>query len=86
MLDKIVFPVLKLKDKDFVINRKDEHGGKLIYNNIDAVITDFKLETLHPADLKIGMIDSLDMVIEPVRNIFKTKELAQLLSKAYPNK
>lgn len=86
MLDKIVFPVLNLKGYDFIINRKEEHGGKLIYKNIDDVTADFKSEKLHPGDLKTGMIDSLDLMIEPLRNAFKAKELVKLLAKAYPNK
>jgi len=86
MLDKILFPILQLKGHDFVINRKEEHGGKLVYNNIVDVINDFRLEKLHPADLKTGIIDCLDAIIEPIRNVFKSKELVQLLNKAYPNK
>ncbi|QKF93972.1 tyrosyl-tRNA synthetase [Fadolivirus algeromassiliense] len=86
MLDKIVFPVLKLKGLDFVINRKEEHGGKLVYTNIDDVTNDFKTEKLHPADLKLGMVDSLDLMMEPLRNAFKSKESVQLLNKAYPQK
>lgn len=86
MLDKILFPVLQLKGKDFVINRKEEHGGPLVYKNIDDVINDFKELKLHPADLKTGIVDCLDVIIEPIRNAFRSKELMQLLNKAYPNK
>lgn len=86
MLEEIIFPFLELKKEQFIINRQDKYGGKLIYSNIDDVKNDFESGKLHPADLKTGMIDSLDKMIEPMRNIFKIKEFAQLLNKAYPQK
>jgi tyrosyl-tRNA synthetase len=86
MLNEIIFPVHLLKGSNFNINRKEEYGGPIIYNDFDNVQNDFKLEKLHPADLKLGIIDSIDTILEPLRNVFKSKEFVALINKAYSNK
>lgn len=85
MLEKLLFPLLKYKNLDFVINRKDKFGGPIIYNNFEDVRNDFKNEILHPADFKMGIIDSLDLIAAPVREAFNTKENMMLVKRAYPN-
>lgn len=83
ILEKIIFPIIKLKNINFIINRKQEHGGLLSYTNIDDVKNDFKEERLHPSDLKIGMVDNIELIIKPIRDMFQTKELQIILKKAY---
>jgi len=86
ILEKLVFPLLIRKNVNFVINRKEKFGGPIIYTNINDVKNDFASEQLHPADFKLGMIDSIDMIIDPIRKSFETSELQKLLKLAYPNK
>ena len=86
ILEKLVFPLLIRKNVNFVINRKEKFGGPIIYTNINDVKNDFASEQLHPADFKLGMIDSIDMIIDPIRKSFETPELQKLLKLAYPNK
>ena len=85
ILDTIIFPVLQLKGLCFVINRKEKYGGNIVYNNINDITTDFKEEKLHPGDLKFGIINAIDLIIEPIRTVFNCKELTKLVNCAYPN-
>ena len=81
--EKMVFPMLKYKGIDFVINRKEKFGGQIIYKNIDDLKNDFKTEKLHPGDFKLGMIDSFDLLLDPIRKSFEAPELQKLLNMAY---
>jgi len=84
ILEKMLFPMLKYKKLDFVINRKEKFGGPIVYTSIIDVINDFQNETLHPGDFKLGMIDSFDLILEPIRKIFNTPDLQHLLKLSYP--
>lgn len=90
ILEQMIFPILTYKNLNFVINRKEKFGGPIIYTNINDVKKDFITNIdenefkLHPGDLKLGIIDSLDLIIKPVRDIFISKEMQELLKLAYP--
>jgi len=86
LLEKIIFRLLEHKGQIFVINRPDKFGGKLEYDTIEKVKEAFKNGQLHPADLKLGIIDALDSIIAPIREKFEDSSMKQLLKKAYPNK
>jgi tyrosyl-tRNA synthetase len=86
LLEMIVFPILRLKGKQFEISRKEEHGGTLFYDNYQQVRDDFAASKLHPADLKSGLIDALDEILTPIRDVFADRESQKLLMKAYPTK
>jgi tyrosyl-tRNA synthetase len=80
----IVFPLIDLVDGAFVIDRPEKYGGQMVYENIDQVKDDFKNEILHPSDLKMGVTDTLNKFLEPIRQKFESKDMKQLLKKAYP--
>ena len=90
ILEQMIFPLLEYKGLNFVINRKEKFGGPITYTNINDVKTDFVTKVdeqeykLHPGDFKLGIIDSLDLIIKPVRDAFLSKELQGLLKLAYP--
>ncbi len=90
ILEQMIFPLLEYKGLNFVINRKEKFGGVIIYTNFEDVQTDFftKIDEqeykLHPGDFKSGIIDSLDLIIKPVRDAFLNKDLQTLLKSAYP--
>ena len=90
ILEQLIFPILNYKNLNFVINRKEKFGGPITYVDIDEVKKDFttKLENdefkLHPGDLKLGVIDSLEEIVKPIRDGFNCKEMQQLLKLAYP--
>ncbi len=83
ILDGVLFPLLKHISKDFVIFRREEHGGPITFVNFEQVREAFVAERLHPADLKAGIVDNLDMFIEPVRKEFESREWRQVLKHAY---
>ena len=83
LLEKIIMPILYIKKLKFVIDRKEEHGGQLIYSNINDIVTDFSSYQLHPSDFKQGISHALNLIIEPIRLIFDTKELKMLVKQAY---
>lgn len=86
MLEKVIMPILDYRNIKFSINRSDEYGGNLTFNNINEVINLFKANELHPQDLKTGIIDALDLILEPIRNIFLEKENIHLLNMSYDDK
>lgn len=87
ILRNIIFPIMEHKCiEKFVINRSDKYGGKIIYENLNNIINDFKSEKLHPSDLKLGIVDYLNSFLEPIRNTFDDKNLQHLINMAYNDK
>lgn len=83
LLKMVIFPLLDHKNKKFVINRKEENGGTLIFDNFENVEAIFKNENLHCADLKMGIADTLIELFEPIREKFADVESQKLLRTAY---
>ncbi len=81
LLESVIFPILVYKNIPFLINRKVQHGGKIVYENFIKVQEDFKNLVLHPDDLKLGITDALNLFNEPLRNIFQDKK--KLIDSAY---
>ncbi|AYV82183.1 MAG: tyrosyl-tRNA synthetase [Homavirus sp.] len=84
ILEKLLFPMMKYKGLDFIINRPDKYGGPIVYTEFDNVKNDFEKELLHPSDFKMGITDGFDTIIKPIRDIFGTPELQKLIKQAYP--
>jgi len=63
----------------FLIKRKPEHGGDLIYNSYEQLEKDFVEGTLHPGDLKTSLAEAINTFLEPVREHFKTDQNAKQL-------
>jgi len=85
ILEKLIFPILERLNIKFVINRPKNYGGTIEYESFNILKDDFENESLHPADLKKGLIESIDLILDPVRSIFKSDELQTILKIAYPN-
>jgi len=83
LLEKIIFPLLKYKKQIFTINRPEKYGGILTYDTFTKVKEDYATEKLHPGDLKLGIIDALNSIIEPIRKKFEDKELKRIVKLAY---
>ena len=83
LLEKIIFPILNHKGKQFVINRKEKFGGPMTYKSYEHVHTDYASGQLHPGDLKLGIVDSINMILDPIRDIFSEKYTMSLVRKAY---
>ena len=83
ILGKVLFPLLYRVKKDFVIFRREEHGGPITFTDYQSVAKAYEDGDLHPADLKEGMVFNLDLFIEPVRKEFESREWRQILKHAY---
>jgi tyrosyl-tRNA synthetase len=81
-LEHLVFPVLG-RDEPLRVERPEEYGGDLVYEDYDALETDFVGGELHPADLKPAAADAISTVIDPVRE--RLREDPELLAAAYPD-
>jgi tyrosyl-tRNA synthetase len=54
----------------FEIHRPEKFGGNKIYIGYEAVLNEFKSGALHPLDLKMGVADAINVLLEPVRKHF----------------
>jgi tyrosyl-tRNA synthetase len=82
-LQFLVFPILEVCDEPFVVERPEEYGGDLTYDDYDSVEADFVSGELHPADLKPAAAAAISDVIDPVRDRLLAKP--ELLAEAYPD-
>ncbi|MBO4246377.1 tyrosine--tRNA ligase [Halomicrobium sp. IBSBa] len=83
-LEYLVFPVLEERGESFVVERPDEYGGNLVYDEFDELEADFLSEELHPADLKPAAGEYVSDVIGPIRERLDARP--ELLAEAYPEK
>jgi len=79
----VMFPHLHDEGKDFVINRPEKFGGPITYKNLDELRTAFANKELHPADMKLGVIDYVNSLLEPIRVEAEKQKIAELAEKAY---
>jgi len=83
-LEHLVFPILAERDEQFVVDRPDEYGGDIVYEDYDQLEADFVSGELHPADLKPSVGEAVSSVIAPVRE--RLTESPDILAEAYPEK
>ncbi|MGM5480594.1 MAG: tyrosine--tRNA ligase [Nanobdellota archaeon] len=79
----VLFPYLDDNNKKFVINRPEKFGGKLTFSTHDELKSAFANKELHPLDLKMGVADYINKILEPVRSACDTQEFRDLIEKAY---
>ncbi|XWV25640.1 tyrosine-tRNA synthetase [Tupanvirus deep ocean] len=84
LMKHVTFPLLNnCGSSIFKINRKEIHGGPLSFSNYADLEKDFVEKKLHPQDLKTGIIDCLNLFMEPIRAEFNDKESQSLIKQAY---
>ncbi len=71
----IIFPSLG----NFKIYRTKEHGGYIEFNSADDLKNEYEKGNLHPNDLKLGVSESLEILIKPVREYFEKDAKARKL-------
>lgn len=55
----------------FSIQRPEKFGGNLHYSSYGDVEADFVSKKLHPSDLKTGVADAINTLLEPIQNAWK---------------
>ncbi len=81
-LNHLVFPILSQDDRHLRVDRPEEYGGDLVYEDYDSLEADFVSGELHPADLKPAAGEYISEVIAPVRD--RLLDRPALLAEAYP--
>ena len=79
----IMFPHLKDEGKNFVIDRPEKFGGELVIESFEKLKSDFETEKLHPADLKMGVIQYINNLLKPIREAADNDEIRLLIEKGY---
>ncbi|MFB6172532.1 MAG: tyrosine--tRNA ligase [Haloarculaceae archaeon] len=78
----LVFPILDHRGEPFEIERPEEYGGDLTYDDYAALEADYVSGDLHPADLKPAAAAAISAVVDPVRR--RLNDRPDLLADAYP--
>lgn len=79
----VMFPHLQDKNEIFIINRPEKFGGPIKYNNFLELRSAFASKELHPADLKLGIIDYVNSLLNPIREEAEKQNIEELMKKAY---
>lgn len=86
ILKLIIFPIIELKGLDkFVINRDEKWGGRLEFDSYEEIESLYSTNQIAPPDIKMGIADFINELIEPIRQKFDSDEMKELVKKAYPN-
>jgi len=78
----VIFPLLK--GKEFVISRPEKYGGPMIFSDYNQLEQGFAKEEVHPGDLKNGVEEHINKLLEPIRQDFASEVMQELIVKAYP--
>ncbi|CAI6542857.1 BAF_HP2_G0021440.mRNA.1.CDS.1 [Saccharomyces cerevisiae] len=85
----VIAPIQELKfgtnHFEFFIDRPEKFGGPITYKSFEEMKLAFKEEKLSPPDLKIGVADAINELLEPIRQEFaNNKEFQEASEKGYP--
>lgn len=82
-LQHLVFPILDESGESFVIERPEQYGGDIVYEEYGSLEADFVSGELHPQDLKEATGEAISEIIAPIRERFEAEP--ELLERAYPD-
>ena len=73
-----------LDGKPFVINRPEKFGGPLEFATYADIEKTFAAKELHPADLKLGVSDYINSLLDPIREAYeKDTTVQEAVKKGY---
>lgn len=61
------------ESKEFNIDRPQKFGGSLSFTEYSQLEKEYQEKKLHPVDLKIAVANSINHIIEPIRNHFESR-------------
>ncbi|XP_035777996.1 tyrosine--tRNA ligase, cytoplasmic-like [Anopheles albimanus] len=79
----VIYPMFK-EGESFVIQRKPDFGGDLVFTEYEALEACFAAQELHPGDLKAAVEVYINRLLEPIRKTFDTDFYRELTDRAYP--
>ncbi|KAL0091868.1 tyrosyl-tRNA synthetase [Phycomyces blakesleeanus] len=82
----VYFPLKTLHGNKpvFTAIRPEQYGGNMVFNNYESLEKAFADKTVHPGDLKAGVIAAINELLEPIRKAFEDPALIELTKLAYP--
>lgn len=81
----VLFPIFGDKEA-FKVERSEEFGGNVEYKKFEELEEAFAKEEIHPGDLKQSVVNYINRLLGPIREIFqKDKKLQELVKTAYPD-
>lgn len=86
-VEHVLLPLSEIADgkPSFHIARDEKWGGSISYNNIEALKADYAAEKLSPPDLKTGVSDAINALLQPLREEFlNNAEFQKIEALAYP--
>ncbi|KAH3682943.1 hypothetical protein WICPIJ_006097 [Wickerhamomyces pijperi] len=89
-IEYVIVPIHELKHGtevgfSFPIDRPEKFGGPITYTSFEQIVGDFKEEKLSPPDLKTGVADYINTLLEPIRADYENDpEFQESQIKGYP--
>jgi tyrosyl-tRNA synthetase len=85
----VIQPIQELKFNEekfeFPIDRPEKFGGRVVYHSYDDLVEDYRTEKLAPPDLKTGVSDAINLLLEPIRNDYANDpEFQKAQREGYP--
>jgi len=76
--------IMPMTGDSITINRSEEHGGDLVFDDHASLKDSFKQKILHPGDLKNSVLGYLKQLIEPIRKAAEAPAMKKIQNQAYP--
>ena len=88
-IEYVIAPIQELKHGDnffeFHIDRPEKFGGPITYKSFEELKTAFKEQTLAPPDLKLGVTEYVNKLLEPIRKEYESNpDYQEADKKGYP--
>nr|KMM65417.1 tyrosyl-tRNA synthetase [Coccidioides posadasii RMSCC 3488] len=88
-VEYVLLPVSALENPEgkgkFTVDRSEEEGGPLVYDNIESLKEDYRADKLTPQLLKFAVTSALNNLLAPIQASFQANSVWQeVTKKAYP--
>lgn len=77
----VLFVIPQIETEGFWIRRSEKYGGDVLFKNYLELESSFIEKKIHPSDLKLSVSNTLNLLLQPIRDYFKNEDL---IIKAYP--
>jgi tyrosyl-tRNA synthetase len=82
--EHVIFPMMEeLHITTFSTNRDEKYGGYVEFKTYDELCNAFKNDDYHPSDLKQGVKEFMNPILEKIRSITENDKTNEIIKKAY---